>query len=170
MPELVDAFGRVAARLPAARLVVVGRGEGLPGLRAHVERSGLADRVIFAGYRRGPELAAAYRTFDAKVLLAEGNDGTCRALLEGMACGRPGVAWAFGAPAESIVHGETGLLAPPDDVAALGDAIADVLSRPDRVGRWAPRPAPACSELFTEEARGRAVEAFLERVRRLPPV
>jgi glycosyltransferase involved in cell wall biosynthesis len=168
--ELVDAFGRVATRLPAARLVVVGRGEGLPGLRSQVERSGLAERVIFAGYRRGPELAAAYRTFDAKVLLAEGNDGTCRALLEGMACGRPGVAWAFGAPAESIVHGETGLLAPPDDVAALGDAIADVLSLPDR-GRTLGAAARArMRELFTEEARGRAVEQFLERVRRLPPV
>ena len=168
--ELVDAFGRVAARLPAARLVIVGRGEGLPDLRAHVERSGIADRVVFAGYRRGPELASAYRTFDAKVLLAEGNDGTCRALLEGMACGRPGVAWAFGAPAESIVHGETGLLAPPDDVAALGDAIADVLSRPDRGRSLGAAARVRMQELFTEEERGRAVEAFLERVRRLPPV
>ena len=167
--ELVDAFRRVVERLPAARLVVVGRGEGLPDLRAHVERSGLVDRVIFAGYRRGPELAAAYRTFDAKVLLAEGNDGTCRALLEGMACGRPGVAWAFGAPAESIVHGETGLLAPPDDVAALGDAIADVLSLPDRGRALGAAARARMRELFTEEARGRAVELFLERVRRLPP-
>lgn len=168
--ELVDAFGIVAARLPAARLVVVGRGEGLPDLRAHVERSGLGDRVIFAGYRRGPELAAAYRTLDAKVLLAEGNDGTCRALLEGMACGRPGVAWAFGAPAESIMHGETGLLAPPDDVAALGEAIARILSLPDRGRALGAAARARMQELFTEEARGRAVEDFLERVRRLPPV
>ena len=168
--ELVDAFVRVAARLPGARLVVVGRGEGLPDLRAHVERSGLADHVIFAGYRRGPELAAAYRTFDVKVLLAEGNDGTCRALLEGMASGRPGVAWAFGAPAESIVHGETGLLAPPDDVAALGDAIADVLSLPDRGRSLGAAARLRMQAVYTEEARGRAVEAFLERVRRLPPL
>jgi glycosyltransferase involved in cell wall biosynthesis len=167
--ELVDAFGRVAARLPEARLVIVGRGEGLPDLRSHVERSGLAERVIFAGYRRGPELAAAYRTFDAKVLLAEGNDGTCRALLEGMACGRPGVAWAFGAPAESIVHGETGLLAPPDDVAALGDAIAEVLSLPDRGRAMGAAARERMRTVYTEETRGRAVEAFLERVRRLPP-
>jgi L-malate glycosyltransferase len=167
--ELLQAFERVVARLPEARLLVVGRGEGLPDLRARVEARRLSGRVVFAGYRRGPDLAAAYRTLDVKVLLAEGNDGTCRALLEGMACGRPGVAWAFGAPAESIVHGETGLLAPPDDVAALGDAIADVLSRPDR-GRALGMAARARMQaLFTEEARGRAVEAFLERVRRLPP-
>jgi glycosyltransferase involved in cell wall biosynthesis len=167
--ELVDAFLPVARRLPAARLVVVGRGEGLDGLRAHVARSGLGDRVLFAGYRRGPELAAAYRTFDVKVLLAEGNDGTCRALLEGMASGRPGVAWAFGAPAESIVHGETGLLAPPDDVAALGQAIGDVLARPDRGRSLGAAARARMLALFTEEARGRAVEGFLERVRRLPP-
>jgi glycosyltransferase involved in cell wall biosynthesis len=167
--ELVDAFQGVARRLPGARLVVVGRGEGLDDLRAHVAASGIADRVIFAGYRRGPELAAAYRTFDAKVLLAEGNDGTCRALLEGMASGRPGVAWAFGAPAESILHGKTGLLAPPDDVAALGEAIADVLSLPDRGRALGAAARAQMQALYTEEARGRSVEAFLERVRRLPP-
>lgn len=167
--ELLVAFGRVVARLPEARLVIVGRGEGLPDLRAQVERSGLADRVIFAGYRRGPELAAAYRTLDVKVLLAEGNDGTCRALLEGMASGRPGVAWAFGAPAESIVHGVTGLLTPPDDVAALGDAIGDVLARPDRGRAMGVAARERMRTVFTEEARGRAVETFLERVRRLPP-
>jgi glycosyltransferase involved in cell wall biosynthesis len=167
--ELVDAFRAVAARLPAARLVVVGRGEGEGDLRAHVARSGLAERVIFAGYRRGPELAAAYRTIDVKVLLAEGNDGTCRALLEGMASGRPGVAWAFGAPAESIVHGQTGLLAPPGDVGALGQAIGDVLSLPDRGRALGAAARERMRTAYTAEARGRAVEAFLERVRRLPP-
>jgi glycosyltransferase involved in cell wall biosynthesis len=167
--ELVAAFRRVLARLPDARLVVVGRGEGLDDLRELVARENLLGPVVLAGYRTGQELEAAYRTFDVKVLLAEGNDGTCRALLEGMASGRPGVAWAFGAPAEAIVHGETGLLAPPDDVAALGDAIADVLARPDR-GRSLGLAARArMRALHTEEARGRAVEAFLERVSRLPP-
>jgi L-malate glycosyltransferase len=167
--ELVDAFVAVAARLPGARLVVVGRGEGLPDLRAHAARSGVGDRIVFAGYRRGPELAAAYRTFDAKVLLAEGNDGTCRALLEGMASGRPGVAWAFGAPSESIVHGETGLLAPPDDVPALGKAIGDVLALPDRGRSMGMAARRRMQALYTEEARGRALEAFLDHVRALPP-
>lgn len=168
--ELVDAFGRVAARLPEARLVVVGRGEGVPELQAHVARSGLGDRVILAGYRKGPELAAAYRTLDVKVLLAEGNDGTCRALLEAMACGRPGVAFAFGAPAESIVHGVTGRLVAPDDVAGLGDAIADVLSLPDRGRSLGAAARERMRTDFTEAARGRAVEAFLARIRALPPV
>jgi glycosyltransferase involved in cell wall biosynthesis len=167
--DLVDAFGTVAAALPAARLVVVGRGEGMDAVRARVEACGLSGRVAFAGYRRGPELAAAYRTIDAKVLLAEGNDGTCRALLEAMASGRPGIAYRFGAPAESVVDGETGRLVPEGDVAALAGAILQVLSdlpRAREMGRAARRRMQA---LHTEEARGAAVEAFLRRVRELPP-
>ena len=64
----------------------------------------------------------------------------------------------------------TGLLAPPDDVAALGDAIAGVLSLPDRGRSMGAAARERMRSLFTEEARGRAVEAFLERVRRMPPV
>lgn len=167
--ELLDAFGEVARRVPGARLVVVGRGEGLEEVRAGAAERGLGDAVIFAGYRRGPELAAAYRTLDAKVLLAEGNDGTCRALLEGMASGRPGVAWRFGAPAESIVPGETGLLAPEGDVGALAGAISALLADLPRARAMGRAARERMRALYTEEARGAAVEAFLERVRRLPP-
>jgi glycosyltransferase involved in cell wall biosynthesis len=167
--ELLDAFRLAVARVPAARLVVVGRGEGLDEVREGVRARGLDGSVILAGYRRGPELAAAYRTLDAKVLLAEGNDGTCRALLEAMACGRPGVAWRFGAPAESIVPGETGLLAPEGDVAALGEALAALLGDPVRARAMGQAARRRMQGLYTEESRGAAVEEFLERVRRLPP-
>jgi glycosyltransferase involved in cell wall biosynthesis len=167
--ELVEAFRRVVARLPAARLVVVGRGEGLDDVRDLVAGLGLQRQVVFAGYRRGAGLAAAYRTLDAKVLLAEGNDGTCRALLEGMASGRPGVAYRAGAPAESVVDGETGRLVPEGDVAALADALVEVLGDPARARRMGEAARARMQALYTEEARGAAVEAFLRRIRELPP-
>jgi glycosyltransferase involved in cell wall biosynthesis len=167
--DLVDAFRAVVDALPAARLVVVGRGEGMDDVRARVEARGLSGAVVFAGYRRGAELAAAYRTLDAKVLLAEGNDGTCRALLEAMACGRPGVAYRLGSPAESVVDGETGRLVAEGDVAGLAGALLEVLSdrpRARAMGRAARR---RMQDLHTEEARGSAIEAFLRRVLSMPP-
>jgi len=167
--ELVDAFRAVAARLPEARLVVVGRGEGLADLRAHVARRGLTREVVFAGYRTGPALAAAYRTLDASVLLAEGNDGTCRALLEAMACGRPGVAYRFGAPAEAIVHGETGLLVEEGDVAGLAAALVELLAAPARARALGAAARARMRALFTEAARGAAVERFLQGLLALPP-
>jgi glycosyltransferase involved in cell wall biosynthesis len=167
--DLVDAFRQVVDALPDARLVVVGRGEGLEDVRARAAARGLVREVVFAGYRAGDALAAAYRTLDAKVLLAEGNDGTCRALLEAMACGRPGVAYAFGAPAEVIAHGESGLLVPEGDVRALAAALVDVLSSPSRARTLGAAARARVASRYTEAARGEAVERFLERVRRLPP-
>ncbi len=167
--ELVDAFREVADRVPGARLVVVGRGEGLEGLRARVARRDLEGAVAFAGYRTGPELAAAYRTLDAKVLLAEGNDGTCRALLEAMACGRAAVAYRFGAPAEAVVDGVSGLLVEEGDRRGLADALAELLRSPARARAMGAAGRERVRALYTESARGEAVEGFLRRVLDLPP-
>jgi L-malate glycosyltransferase len=167
--ELVDAFRAVADRLPEARLVVVGRGEGLDALRVQVAHRGLERQVVFAGYRTGAALAAAYRTLDVKVLLAEGNDGTCRALLEAMACGRAAVAYRFGAPAEAIVDGVTGLLVEEGEVAALAGALLELLAAPSRARALGAAGRERARTLFTEEARGEAVERFFLRLLGMPP-
>jgi len=166
---VVVAFRPGAARLPAARLLVGGRGAALPALQALVERAGLSRQVIFAGYRTGEELAAAYRTLDCKVLLAEGNDGTCRALLEAMACGRPGVAYRFGAPAETIADGRTGLLVEPGDVGGLAAALWELLSAPGRARGLGAAARARVVEHHGEEGRALEIEAFLESVRARPP-
>jgi glycosyltransferase involved in cell wall biosynthesis len=167
--ELVDAFRDVADRLPDARLLVVGRGEGLEALRVRVAHRGLERHVLFAGYRQGAALAAAYRTLDVKVLLAEGNDGTCRALLEAMACARPAVAYRFGAPAEAVVDGATGLLVEEGDVPALAAALLELLAAPAGARALGAAARARMRELYTERARGEAVEAFLRKIVGLPP-
>jgi glycosyltransferase involved in cell wall biosynthesis len=167
--ELVEAFRIVADRLPDARLVVVGRGEGLDDVRRRAAERGLEREVVLAGYRTGDALASAYRTLDVKVLLAEGNDGTCRALLEGMAAGRPGVAYRFGAPAEAIVDGTTGLLVEPGDVAGLAAALIELLGTPARARAMGAAARDRMRALYTEAARGEAIERFLERLRSRPP-
>jgi glycosyltransferase involved in cell wall biosynthesis len=167
--ELVDAFEVVAAALPQARLVVVGRGEGLEELRVRIVHRGLGDRVILAGYRMDGALADAYRTLDVKVLLAEGNDGSCRALLESMACGRPAVAYRFGAPAEAIVDGTTGLLVEPGEVGALAQALLELLRAPARARAMGLAGRERVAALYTERARGAAIERFLAEIRSLPP-
>src|SRR5258708_886905 len=71
--ELVQAFTQVLPRLPEARLIIVGRGDGRPSLEAEVGRLGLSREVIVAGYRTGADLAAAYPTLACNVLLASAN-------------------------------------------------------------------------------------------------
>jgi glycosyltransferase involved in cell wall biosynthesis len=166
--DLLRAFQPVARSLPDARLLILGRGEGLGTLQEEITRLGLASSVVFGGYRTGADLAAAYRTMDVKVLLAEGNDGTCRALLEAMASGRAAIAYRFGAPAETIVDGVTGVLVENGDVAALSKALARLLLSRQYCRDLGAKGRAHVLERFTETQRGDAVESFLGNILKLP--
>lgn len=130
--DLLQAFARVQRELPESWLVIIGRGEGEPGLREEVAAMGLEARVRFAGYRRGEDLEDAYRALDVKAWIAPGNDGTCRAVLEAMASGCAVLGGRFGAVAETVVDGETGRLCDPDDPAEMAEAALWMLRDRER--------------------------------------
>jgi L-malate glycosyltransferase len=167
--DLIHAFRGVLRQLPEARLVIVGRGEGLAGLIRQVERLKMRASVIFAGYRTGAELCAAYRTLDAKVILAEGNDGTCRAMLEAMSCARPVLAYNFGAPAEAIIPEVNGGLVERGDISSLGKALVRLLSDHERCAQMGAAARSRVMHVFTQSARVDAVEHFLQEILSLPP-
>lgn len=152
---LVRAFARVATAHPEARLALVGRGEFEPSVRALVERLGVSDRVCFAGYRTGEGLVEAYRAFDVAVWLAEGNDGTCRALLEGLACGRPAVTAREGAMGELVRDGVEGFAVEPEE-SALARALEKLLQPPLRARMGAAARARALEHGPQQRARGLA--------------
>lgn len=129
--ELIAGFRALLARMPEVRLLLVGKGERRAPLEAAVVDAGLAERVLFAGYRDHdlPEVLAA---LDCFVLMAAGSDESCRAALEAMAAGRPVVAPRIGALPETIVHGETGLLLDDGRPETIASALAAILGDPHR--------------------------------------
>jgi len=139
--ELVAGFARMAALHPEARLVIIGRGEFEPTVRERVRALGLEGRVVFAGYRSGDALPPAYRALDAKVWLAEGNDGTCRAVLEALATGKPVLAGAEGAMAEIVRDGEDGVVVPvtEEGIAAGLGRLCDPAVRAQMAAKARPR-------------------------------
>ncbi|MBI3071006.1 MAG: glycosyltransferase family 4 protein [Deltaproteobacteria bacterium] len=121
---LIDAMETIRKSLPTARLVLVGRGERESFLRNYASTRALGNVVIFGGYRTD-DLPLAYRAFDLFVLPREGNDGTCRALLEAMATGLPCVAARRASLADTIVDGECGVLFREGDASDCARAILD---------------------------------------------
>jgi glycosyltransferase involved in cell wall biosynthesis len=121
---LLDAFPAIRAAAPQARLLFLGRGPLEPELRAQAGRQGLADRVHFAGFRE--DLPDLYPALDVVAHPATA-EGLGVALLEAAAAERPIVASAVGGIPEIVRDGETGLLVPPRDSAALGSAIVRLL-------------------------------------------
>jgi glycosyltransferase involved in cell wall biosynthesis len=132
---LLEAFAQLSASHPAAVLLVVGDGELRPAVERDVERRGLSERVVFAGWRS--DLPNVYSAVDI-VALTSRNEGMPVALIEAMAAGRAVVATDVGGVADLVEHGTSGLLVPSGDMRALGDALARLAADPDerrRLGR-----------------------------------
>jgi len=120
MPTLFEAFRRLSATVPNARLVIAGSGELGEQLRRTVDAMQLADRVRFVGWRR--DLETIYAGTDIGVLSSL-NEGTPVALIETMAAGRPVVATSVGGVGDVVSHEVHGLLVPPRDPEAFAAAM-----------------------------------------------
>lgn len=98
-------------------------------LRDEASRLGVAGRVVFAGYR--DDVPALIAGCDVLCLPSRA-EGLPLVVLEAMAQAKPVVASAVGGTPELVIHGETGLLVPPGDPAALARALTELLDDPAR--------------------------------------
>jgi glycosyltransferase involved in cell wall biosynthesis len=157
---LLEVWERVSTRLPKARLLLAGRGELESELRRFVLSRGLGS-VVFLGYRQ--DLPEVYRSFNLKVLLAPGNDGTCRAALEALACGVPVLASDRGALPEIVRDGQTGRVVPADDAAALEEALVTLLSDPMKLSHMGEQARTDALARFRIEIQGQKIEQLYQR-------
>ena len=118
LPNLFDAFGKVAAVVPDVVLVCLGR-ELEKWLPADIPRG----KVRFLGQR--PDVEAILPAFDL-LCLSSRNEGFPNVIGEAMACGVPCVTTDVG-DAAAIV-GDTGWVVPPQDSDALAAALRSALA------------------------------------------
>ena len=120
---LVEAWRRVAQRLPEARLVVVGKGS-----RRAVVQSLVAEGLA-AHYPELPPGEVSAKLDEATVLvLPSRHEGLGRVVIEAFARGRGVVATRAGGILDLVDDGEQGLLVDPGDVGSLNDALVTALS------------------------------------------
>jgi glycosyltransferase involved in cell wall biosynthesis len=121
---LLNAFVKVRQAIPDAALLVVGDGDRRGELEKMAEDLGISEAVTFAGW-----VPQAYKLMPACDLIAMPSrwEGFGLVALEAMGSARPLIASRVSALPEIVVEGETGLLVPPDDPAALAGAITSVL-------------------------------------------
>ncbi len=108
--QLLSAFEAIRKEQPGARLLLVGEGP----LRAELETR--CPDAIFAGQRRGQELAEHYASADL-FLFASMTETFGNVTAEAMASGLPVVAYRHAGAALLIQDGENGRLAPLGDSA-----------------------------------------------------
>lgn len=131
-----DLFVDALARVPRPwRAIVAGDGMARADLEARARRAGLDDVVDFAGWQDEAGMDALYRRASVVVMPSRWPEPSGILGLEAMAHGRPVAAFSVGGIPEWLEHGVTGLLAPPLDSTALGDAIAALLADPSGAAR-----------------------------------
>jgi glycosyltransferase involved in cell wall biosynthesis len=160
----IDHAIQAIARLPAARLVIAGRGGDEPRLRAEAERLGVRDRVEFAGFVTEERKRELLRSCWANVLPSP-KEGWGIANMEAAACGTPSVASDSPGLRESVVHEQTGLLHPHGDIAAFASALARLATSPAEVARLG-AGALAFSQNFTWDRAADLTESHLAEVAR----
>lgn len=125
----LEAAAQVAAQEPATHFVIVGDGLLRAEMEHYARALGIADRVIFTGWRR--DLPRIYADLDVLVVSSD-NEGTPVSAIEAMASGCPVVATRVGGLPDLITEGETGYLVPPRDAEKLALAIIEVLQSPEK--------------------------------------
>jgi glycosyltransferase involved in cell wall biosynthesis len=99
---------------------------------------------------RDDALGTLYAAADI-VVIPSRQDNLPNTMVEAMACGTPVIGFAVGGIPDLVRHDETGLLAPPGDVAGLRNAIETLLADSDRRQRM----GKSCRDLILKECHPR---------------
>jgi len=154
----------VLEAIPEAHLDIAGDGDHRGALEAEIDRRGLHDRVTLHGFVDEDDKAGLYgRAWTT--LTASSAEGWCLTVMEAAACGTPSAALRVGGLNESIVDGETGVLA--DTPAELVEKVRAVVRDPvrrDELGA----AAEARARGFTWEHTARANLSVLEKAAAQP--
>jgi len=125
---LLKALPEVIARHPNLVCVVVGEGELRAALEAEARALGIAEHVLFAGYRNDPLRCIAMG--DVFVMTSH-MEGLCTSILDALSLRKPVVVTRAGGMPEIVEHGHNGLLAENRDPASIAEQIARMLADED---------------------------------------
>jgi phosphatidyl-myo-inositol dimannoside synthase len=136
--RLIQAWPRVVARVPRARLLIVGPGPYERRLRRMAAASPAAGRIHFSGEVRWQELPEHYAAGDVFAMPCRTRwfgldlEALGVVFLEASASGLPVVAGRSGGAPETVVEGVTGTVVDGRDTGGIASAVAELLADPAR--------------------------------------
>ncbi len=132
--RLIQAWPAVVARVPDARLLLVGGGPSERRLRRMAAASPVGDRIHLTGAVPWEELAAHYAAGDVFAMPCRTRwfgldlEALGAVFLEAAAAGLPVVAGRSGGAPETVVEGETGTVVDGRRAGPVGQAVAELLA------------------------------------------
>ncbi len=130
-PQLLAAFDRLLARVPAARLLLLTAQTVPPGWYADLSNV-RAEHIVTTGWLTGDDLWEAYALADVVAVPSAYLDPFPTVVLEAMAQAKPVLASCYSGAREAVRDGETGYLINPYHVEDVADKALHLLTHPDQ--------------------------------------
>ena len=170
--DFVEAARILSSRDTESLFVVVGDdlkagGQVRREMEARVAGLGLSGRFRFLGFRT--DVPRIVQAFDV-IAVPSHIEPLGNATLEAMAAGRPVVGSRVGGIPEMVVDGETGVLVPPQNPAALADAIAPLVRDPALRMRMGAAARQRAATNFSIESHGGRLQHIYDAVCGSPAV
>lgn len=163
---LLEALGIVVREFPGFRFMIIGRGTNIERIAIKpAQAMGIRPNLIFTGYMK-EDYAETLACLNLKIFLVPGSDGSCRAVREAMAMGKPVIAARRGMLPELVEHEQQGLII-DDSAENIAGAILSMVEHPnkrDAMGRSARLKARERFDIRTQAAEILSVyKTLLER-------
>ena len=156
--DLLEALHLLRADVPPWRAVLVGDGPERERLVSLAARLGIADRVVFAGFRSDVQ---PFYSVAAVLALPSHSEGSSNVILEAMAARVPIAATAVGGNPEIVTDEETALLSRGRDPEGLARSLTRLLTDPMLVTRLtAAAHSRAMSRFSPEQYRQTLLEIY----------
>jgi glycosyltransferase involved in cell wall biosynthesis len=158
--DLLRAVAAIRGKGIPAKALLIGDGPERSNVESMIRELGMREHAVITGFK--DDVRPYISCCDVMALVSH-TETFSLAALESMALGKPLVMSDVGGASEQVVHGETGLLFEPGNIAALAQQLETLKSAPlrARMGAAAERRV---QELFTLESM---TAAFTAQMRRL---
>jgi len=158
---LFEAFARVRAGHPEARLLIAGEHEWAPDPAELADTLGIREAVVLLGKRT--DMPKVLGTLDVFVLPSE-SEGMSNALLEAMAMALPCVATAVGGNPHVIGEGGNGFLVQYPDSSALAERVSVLFADPGLRSRVGAAARDRVVASFSARSMVRQMEKLYDRL------
>ena len=159
--DLFAAMPAVLRELPKTQFWIVGQGKLWRELHEIAEKTGVMNNVRFLGFRR--DVADLMNAIDVMALPSR-REPCALVYVEAALSRKPCIACRSGGAPESIEDGQTGLLVPTRDSAAIAESLLSLLTNRDRSTRMGQAAYERAVGLFSWDRFIYTLEQVYERV------
>ena len=161
--DLITAAAQVTRQHPNVRFLLVGDGILREDLKAKISSLGLSEHFIFTGLVAPSEVPPLIGAMDALVHTSY-REGLARALPQALIAGRPVISYDVDGACEVAITGETGILVPPQDTAALAKALSTLVGDAPMRSKLGREGQRRFTEQFRHQTMTRQIRELYEQL------